>query len=65
MKIIRSNILKKNTKYFTKSLKLKNLKNIGEYKYSPSYFKEWKDTIYYYNNNNLKNLFFLIKLLIN
>lgn len=34
----------------------KNINYIGENKYIPSTFKEWKNTVYFFNNNYVKNI---------
>lgn len=57
-KEIRFNKILKNTiKGNLKTIGLKSKKGIlGNMKYLPSFSKEWKNTVYSYNKNNLKNL---------
>ena len=52
MKIFNNN-LNNNTKTI---LLNKKIGDIGKIKYLPSFSKEWKNTIYSFNKNNLKNL---------
>ena len=52
MKIFNNN-LKKNNKTI---LFNNNLNNVGIVKYLPSFTKEWKNTVYYFNKNTLKNI---------
>jgi hypothetical protein len=50
-------IFKNNLKNLSKIVYLKKkLSNIGIMKYLPSFSKEWKNTIYSYNKNILKNI---------
>ena len=52
MKIFNNN-LKKNYKTMPFN---KNLNDIGRIKYLPSFSKEWKNTVYCFNKNTLKNI---------
>jgi hypothetical protein len=55
MKIFKNN-LKNLSKIVYLDASSKNLSNIGIMKYLPSFSKEWKNTIYSYNKNILKNI---------
>nr|ACV41168.1 ribosomal protein 3 [Ceratocystiopsis rollhanseniana] len=61
--------MKKNTKIYQNNIFIKNINNkyklipmniknnfIGENNYFPSDYKEWNNNIYYFNNNNIKNI---------
>nr|ACV41169.1 ribosomal protein 3 [Ceratocystiopsis parva] len=61
--------MQKNTKFYQNNIFIKNINNkyklipmniknnfIGENNYFPSDYKEWSNNIYYFNNNNIKNI---------
>lgn len=53
----KKNIVLKNTTNNPKKITLNNkIADTGKIKYLPSFSKEWKDTIYSYNQNTLKNI---------
>ena len=52
MKIFNNNFKKNNKTILFNN----NLNNVGIVKYLPSFTKEWKNTVYYFNKNTLKNI---------
>nr|YP_010303540.1 ribosomal protein S3 [Purpureocillium takamizusanense]UNI92569.1 ribosomal protein S3 [Purpureocillium takamizusanense] len=50
-------VFKNNLKNYSKTIALKKkTTDIGKTKYLPSFSKEWKNIVYSYNKNNLKNI---------